>query len=398
MVSTKMLAVYRKEVIDTLRDSRSIFAMFVFPFLLYPAMLFFTSWMQSRSDQETKELHVRVGVVGQAELPFVMDSLAAVPGVTPVALNDVPGNIEGGGVNAVLVIPPGMRDMLARGDSVKVQLLYKDSDHASSAAASRLDPLLDSIRQALTVSWAETHGAHASGPPAFVVEQKDVSSKEEMGRFFSALLIPLLLVLLTAVGAMHTAVDATTGEKERSTLETILATSATRAELVLGKCMAVLTASLTGAVTGILGLWLTFNVVARAVPGMEGHHSLQLAIDPGTLLLIFLTLIPTAVFLSAVLIVIGCFARSMREGQTYASYIYFASIFLAVGSFGQQAPPLQRFYIPILNTALLQREILTNTVQPAHALAAIGVTIGAALFMLVIAVRLFSNEGVLFRT
>jgi len=398
MVSTKTLAVYRKELIDTLRDSRSIFAIFVFPFLLYPAMLFFTSWIQSKNDQESKELQVRVGVVGQGELPFVMDSLAAVPGVTPVALNDVPSNIEGGGVNAVLVIPHGIRDMLARGDSVKVNLLYKDSDHASSAAADRLDPVLTAIRQALTVSWAETHGAHTNGPPALAVETKDISSKEEMGRFFAALLIPLLLVLMVAVGAMHTAVDATTGEKERSTLETILATSATRAELVLGKCMAVLTAALTGAVTGITGLWLTFNVVVRAVPGMEGRHTMQLAIDPRAAFLIFLTLIPTAIFLSAVLIVIGCFARSMREGMTYASYIYFASIFLAVGSFGQQAPPLQRFYIPILNTALLQREILTNTVQPAHALAAIGVTIAAALFMLVIAVRLFSNEGVLFRT
>lgn len=398
MVSAKTLAVYRKEVIDTLRDSRSIFAMFVFPFLLYPAMLFFTSWIGSRSDQEAKQLHVRVGVVGQAELPFVMDSLAAVPGVTPVALNDVPDKIEGGGVNAVLVIPHGIRDMLARGDSVKVQLLYKDSDHASSAAANRLDPLLDSIRQALTVVWAETHGAHTNGPPAMVVESKDVSSKEEMGKFFAALIIPLLLVLLVAVGAMHTAVDATTGEKERSTLETILATSATRAELVLGKCMAVLTAALTGAVTGITGLWLTFNVVARAVPGMDTQHTMHLAIEPRALVFIFLTMIPTAIFLSTTLIVIGCFARSMREGQTYASYIYFACIFLAVGSFGQQAPPLQRFYVPILNTALLQREILTNTVQPAHALAAVGVTIAAALFMLVIAVRLFSNEGVLFRT
>jgi sodium transport system permease protein len=196
---------------------------------------------------------------------------------------------------------------------------------------------------------------------------------------------------------MQTAVDATTGEKERSTLETLLATSASRAELVIGKCAAVLTAALTGAITGIAGLWFTFAVVANAFPAM-GDSSLELTIGPDKLLLIFLTLLPPAVFLSAVLVAIGCFARSMREGQTYATYVYMAAVFLGLGSFGQLTPPLSRFFIPILNTALLQREILTDSVQMLHAVAAVGVTTAAAALMLIIAIRLFSNEAVLFRT
>ena len=398
MVTGKALAVYRKELIDTLRDGRSVFAMFVFPFLLYPAMLFFTSWIQSKNDEEAKTLRLRVGVVGQAELPFVIDSLAAVPSVTPVQLPAVPSRLEDAGVDAILVIPAGIRESLARGDSVRVHLLYKDADRKSSEAADRVDRVLTSVRQALTVVWAESQGAHATGPPALEVEPKDVSSKQEMGRFFAALIIPYLLIFMVAAGSMHTAIDATTGEKERSTLETLLATSATRGELVLGKCMAVLTAALTGAITGITGLWITFGVIAHAVPAMESRHSLELAIVPQSLFLLFVSILPTAVFLTAVLVAIGCFARSMREGQTYASYVYFASIFLGLGSFGQQTPPLSRFFIPILNTALLQREILTDSVQTIHVVAAVGVTSAAAVVMLVIAVRLFSNEGVLFRT
>jgi sodium transport system permease protein len=202
---------------------------------------------------------------------------------------------------------------------------------------------------------------------------------------------------MVAAGSMHTAVDATTGEKERSTLETLLATSATRAELVLGKCFAVIAAALTGAISGIAGLWVAFTVVANAFPTMEAR-SLQFSISPDKLLWIFLTLLPAAVFLSAVLVAIGCFARSMREGQTYANYVYMAAVFLGLGSFGQQDPPTSRFFIPILNTALLQREILTDSVQMVHAATAIGVSSLAAAVMLVAAVRLFSNETVLFRT
>ena len=105
-----------------------------------------------------------------------------------------------------------------------------------------------------------------------------------------------------------------------------------------------------------------------------------------------------SIFLTAVLVAIGCFARSMREGQTYATYVYMASVFLGLSSFAQATPPPSRFFIPILNTALLQGEILTDSVQTMHAVAAIGVTGLAAAIMLVIAVRLFSNESVLFRT
>ncbi|MGH7681828.1 MAG: ABC transporter permease [Candidatus Eiseniibacteriota bacterium] len=396
-MTSKTLAVYRKELIDTLRDGRSIFAIFIFPFIMYPAMLFFTSWMANKDDQEAKLLQVKVGVVGASAIPFVMDSLAAMPGVTPVSLASTPASIEESGVNAVLVIPSGINESLARGDSARVELLYKRANNTSDAAADRVAPILDQVQRALTVSWATSHGAHTDAPPPFVVEKKDISLKADMGRFIAALIIPYLLIFMVTAGAMQTAIDCTTGEKERSTLETILATSASRTEIVLGKCMAVLTAALTGATTGIFGLWLSFSVIAKAMPMMT-NHSLEIAIGADKAILIYLTLLPTAVFLTAVLVAIGCFARSMREGQTYATYVYMSAVFLGLGSFGQQTPPMKNFFIPILNTALLQREILTNSVQPMHAMAAVGVTTAAAVVMVIVAIRLFSNEAVLFRT
>jgi len=395
-VTVKTLAVFRKEVIDTLRDGRSIFAIFVFPFLLYPAMLLFISWMHMKEAEEAKALEVRVGVVGGATLPFLADSLAAISGVTPVPLDAPPASMEKAGVNAVLVVPSGILESIARGDSARVQLLYKEADNKSSAAAGRVEPILDQVREALTVSWARSHGAHTDAPPRLVVEMKDISLKSETGRYVAALLIPFLLMIMVAAGAMQTAIDATAGEKERSTLETLLATSASRTEILLGKCAAVLAAAITGAVTGVTGLWFTFAVVAKAFPTMSSPF--ELTIGPEKLIWLFLTLLPTAVFLTAVLVAIGCFARSMREGQTYATYVYMVATFLGLGSLGQQTPPLSRFFIPLLNTALLQREILTNSVQMLHAVAAVGVTTAAAAVMLTIAVRLFSNESVLFRT
>jgi len=397
-MTSKTLAVYRKELVDTLRDGRSIFAIFVFPFLLYPAMLMLMSWIQAKNDQEAKAFTVRVGIVGEAQLPRAAERIASAEGVVAVPLDAEPPSLEAADVQAMLVIPSDLDGMIARGDSVKVELRYKDADTKSSEAAHRMRPVLEDIRQDLTLLWARSRGAQAESPPAIAVERNDISSQQEVGRYVAALLIPYLLIFMVAAGSMQTAIDATTGEKERSTLETILATAATRAELVLGKVMAVLTASLTGAVTGIVGLWLTFGVLAKSMPMMQ-EQALELTIGPDKMIWLFVTLLPAAIFLSAVLVAIGCFARSMREGQTYATYVYMASVFLGLGSFTQaEAPPIKQFFIPILNTALLQREILTDTVQSAHAVAAIGSSSLLAALMVLIAVRLFSNEQVLFRT
>lgn len=397
-MTAKTMAVFRKELIDTLRDGRTIFAIFVMPFLLYPALIMLMGYIQSKNDEEAKTFAVRVGVVGSPQLPIAAERVGAVEGVTAVPFDAEPASFEAADVQALLVIPPDLSGLIARGDSVKVELRYKDADNKSSETAKRLKPVLDEVRQALTLEWAKSRGANAVAAPPLTVERKDISSKAEVGRYVAALMIPYLLIFMVAAGSMQTAVDATTGEKERSTLETLLASAATRAELVVGKVMAVLAASLTGAVTGILGLWLSFGVLAKRFSAMQSQ-ALELSVSPEKMLLLFLTLLPAAIFLSAILVAIGCFARSMREGQTYATYVYMASVFLGLSSFTQsESIPMKQFFIPILNTALLQREILTDTVQASHAFAAIGSSSLLAALMIVIAVRLFSNEQVLFRT
>src|SRR5262245_12182714 len=181
-MTAKTLAVFRKEIVDTLRDGRTIFAVFVFPFLLYPALLMLMAYIQQKNDDEAKAFSVRVGIVGAAQLPAAAEKIGSVEGVTAVPIESEPAAFDDAGVQALLVIPPDLAGLIARGDSVKVELRYKDADNKSSETAKRLKPALDDIRQAITLQWAQSHGASASSPPALTVERKDISSKKEMGR------------------------------------------------------------------------------------------------------------------------------------------------------------------------------------------------------------------------
>ena len=301
-----------------MRDGRTIIAVFVVPFVLYPGLMLFMGWIESQNKKDESALRVNVGVVGEAQLPGLSARLRTLEGVTIVPLDRVPPSIEAVGVDAVLAIPPGITQSITRGDSVKIQLLYKDADHKSSAADHRMHPILDDVQRELTVLWAKSRGADVEQSPAISVEHRDISSKAETGRFTAALIIPYILVFMVAAGSMHIAIDATTGEKERSTLETLLATSTSREELVLGKCLAVIATALAAGTVGIFGLWFNFTVLANLMPALSSQ-SMQISIRPEQAFFILLTILPTAIFLSAALVAIGCFARSMREGQTYAT-------------------------------------------------------------------------------
>src|SRR5512134_2837718 len=103
------MAVFRKELIDTLRDGRTIFAIFVFPFLLYPALLMLMGYIQSKNDEEAKTFAVRVGVVGSAQLPIAAEKMGAVEGVTVVPMEQEPATYDDAGVQALLVLPPDLR-------------------------------------------------------------------------------------------------------------------------------------------------------------------------------------------------------------------------------------------------------------------------------------------------
>ncbi|HZE20035.1 MAG TPA: hypothetical protein VE402_07930, partial [Candidatus Angelobacter sp.] len=162
--------VCRKELRDAMRDGRTIIAVFVVPFILYPGLMLFMGWIESQNKKEESALQVRVGIVGEAQLPAVRERLHGVAGVSVVALDRAPASLEAAGVDAVLVLPPGIQPAVTRGDSVKVELLYKDADHKSSAAEARMRPVLDDVRRALIVLWAQSRGAKVGDPPAISVE------------------------------------------------------------------------------------------------------------------------------------------------------------------------------------------------------------------------------------
>src|SRR5262249_12453649 len=167
------------------------------------------------------------------------------------------------------------------------------------------------------------------------VKSVDVATVAESGGSVWARLFPFLLVMMSLTGAFYPAVDLCAGEKERGTMETLLISPATRAEIVIGKFLTVMLASVLTALLNLVSMGLTGIQMAQlaGAGGGAGHIPRETgrrlaataAIAPPTLqsaLWMILLLIPLAAFFSAICVALAVLARSMKEGQYYMTPLY----------------------------------------------------------------------------
>src|SRR5262249_41950977 len=146
-----------------------------------------------------------------------------------------------------------------------------------------------------------------------------------------------MLVLLMFTGGMYAVLDMTAGEKERKTMEALLASPAKRGEIVLGKIVAAIASILATAVLTLASLAYTLKTStppartgAAAAADMRGDMSAVLGtipLDASTLGLIAVIFIPLAVFAASLMFAIALKARSFKEGQTYLTPLVMIVIF-----------------------------------------------------------------------
>ncbi len=127
-----------------------------------------------------------------------------------------------------------------------------------------------------------------------------------------ATLIPLILILMTITGAVYPAIDLTAGERERGTLEILIAAPVPRMGLLLAKYTAVVVVSLLTATVNLAAMMITVLSIGFG-PFLFGEEGLSL----GIVAQIFGLLILFAVFFSAILLSVTSCARSFKEAQTY---------------------------------------------------------------------------------
>jgi len=392
--------VYRKELTDSLRDRRTLVSMIVIPLLLFPVMMLGFSYLAVKLVGQAKKEVPQIMVLGGEDSPKVMAGLRNLDTIEIVPpAPDYVEQISNKKIRAAVEIPKGFDAALERNEKTTIKIYMYEGEIKSSFAADRVEKFFSELREKTARDRLEARKLPVSLLKPFDIEQKNVAPPEKVGGSMFGGLIGYMVILLCMTGAMYPAIDLTAGEKERGTMETILCSPVERTHLVLGKFLMVLTASLASAMLSVISMGVSFLGVSKLGSLESGGRSpFQMSINPKAVLAVFGMVLPMAVLFAAALMTIALFAKSYKEAQSYLTPMTFLVVIPAVASLLPGVELNAKLaLVPVLNTSLVSKEILTGTYHWNYiALIFLSSCAYAAAAML-IAVRMFQREDVLFR-
>lgn len=302
--------VLHKELIDHLRDRRSVLGSFVLP-VVGPLLLL--GMFQLISDL-SHDRPLAIPVVGREFAPRLMNYLEASGAeILPAPLYPE-DSVRRGDADVVLVIDPTYAERFAAGRSAPLRLIVDESRNGAQRSVRRVERLLIAHAQSLGALRLIARGISPEVASPLELEEIDLSTPEKLAANLLNV-VPLFLMLAALVGGMNVAIDTTAGERERGSLEALLQNPVPRRTLVLGKWLATSLASLAVATVTLLG----FMIMARFLPLEE--LGMKMLLGPYEALVLWAAIAPLALFGSGLQMLIATFARSFKEAQTYLNLL-----------------------------------------------------------------------------
>ncbi|MGB8371094.1 MAG: ABC transporter permease [Limisphaerales bacterium] len=394
--------VYGKELRDSLRDRRTIISMIVIPVVVMPLLMFGVGALMFKTMTKARQEIPRVMIVGGENSPKVLSALHAARNLQIVpATDDFTNQIVEKRVRAVVKLPPDFDAAVVRSDKAEVEIYEYQGEIKSSFAAENLNTFFRNLRDTTVQERLERRGVPVEVLKPFTIQRQNVAPPAKVTGNVLGGILPYIIIMLCLTGAMYPALDLTAGEKERGTMETILCCPVGRTDLVLGKFLMVLTASLGTVLLSLLSLGTTFHFARRAMAGSLPREALQTVatIDLGGVAGVFLMLLPVAVMFSAVLLMVGLFSKSFREAQSYCGpLILVAVVPTVVGMLPGVELNASLAVVPLLNVSLVCKEMIAGTWHWNYILLIFGSACLYAAAALAATVWMFHREEVLFRS
>lgn len=350
------LIIFKKEMLDIIRDRRSLLLSVLLPVILYPAMIWIMGSSFSGIQSEAMS-NTTVAVQGEAGLAEYFGSSVFLEqtGVKMEFPDDPEAALRNGDVKILLRFDAGALESLKNGDPVNAVVLYDQSKSASSASLEFVMSVIDSYNRSeqtrrlaeIGISLENLTPIH---PAAVSLAQENGGTSSDAGMILS-MMLPMLMVILLSVGGMSTAVDIFAGEKERRTFEPLLCTRAKRTDILSGKMGAVVVMSLVGALSSVGGMAIGYALNPSAMT-MGLNDVGTLSISGVTMLLTALIIVAMALFFSGLHSMLATWSRTIKEASTYGTFVMLACYIPVFSTMYMQGGDFRLSYafIPVMNT------------------------------------------------
>ena len=343
--------VFRKELLDALRDRRTLLMVLLSSVAIGPLLLVALSALVA--DFEARAEAREVYAVGLAQAPTLQNYLLR----QAWTLQAAPGDYEAAMVkrsfgHAVLVVPAGFERDLADGVAPRLTVVSASANNRAQGEASSLAHLLRGFNQEQAGLRLVMQGVSPGLLQVVQVNEQDLADPRVRAAQFTRML-PFFVLMAVLYGALHAALDTTAGERERGSLEPLLMTPAPRWALVLGKWGAVASVGMGVAVLSCFsflpGQWLLRSETLSAM----------FQFGPREAALFLALLLPLAAMLSALLMAVAIRCKSFKEAQANNTVVVLAvSLVPMVTVFNQGGEQPWHLWVPALAQLTLMQRVL----------------------------------------
>lgn len=388
-----IMTVFKKELMDLLRDKKTVIVGILLPLIIFPIMFGFIGRSVEGNIKKTSE-NLKIAIKAKDESQLVA-FLKSQKNITVVDSNDIKKDVQDGKIYVGLIIPDNVDKSIKDEKSVDIKVIYDDTSQNSNMACNIINSLIEEYSKEIVKSRLISKGIDYSIlTPINIKEEVAAKEKGGFGKYMMSLLLPLMLIIYGMTGPMAAATDLGAGEKERGTLEPLLTTQAGRMSLLFGKLLSITVMGLMGTISSIIGL-----IIGVKAGGSTFGGDMPLLLSPITVIMIGIFVLLIIMVFGALELSISIYARSFKEAQTYLSPLTIIGMAGAYGTYMIDAKNVSTvlFNVPLANVSLIIKEFIIGIYNPLH----IGITFGWNVVYIVLAVLfaryMFSKEEVIFR-
>jgi sodium transport system permease protein len=392
-MSATAAIVMRKELRESLRDRRTLLTSLVLGPIFAP--IFFIMILKlalARSIASQDEL-TPVTIANAAAVPNLVQQLrengllVTMRDGTDAEIRDWIAESDG---LVVLSIPDAYAERFTRGLPAAVTVYADGSSSSGDRHAARVREALAHYSATIGGLRLQARGVSPAIVHAVVVDGVDVSTPSARATLLLGMLSYVIL-LITLLGGLHLAIDATAGERERGSLEALLTVPATRDRLIYGKIAA-------AAVMMILALALVTAsiVVALAWVPLE-TFGMSANFGPDVAWRVFLAVLPFALVGAALLTVVASFTRSYKEAQSWLGVVMLVpTVPIAIAGVLAVQPSGPLMLVPSLSQHLVIQGLMRGEPLPGSwMLLSVASTLLLGLLLAWLAGRLYRREAIL---
>ena len=395
MRSKIVRTIFKKEIIDIIRDKKTLFMGIVLPLILYPLLMIIMTQIMtiSMNSIENDDINIAFEKYPSKELITLIKNYDSDGAINIVKSKNYKKDLEKGNIDAYV-------DIKEKNKIENYKIYINSSKENSSTVNSKLEDIFNTYKEKKVKDKIEQLQLNVEETLEPVVYSTiDLAKTEEVAGLLLGQILPLILIMGVLLGAIYPAIDSMAGEKERGTLETLFTLPISNLELVMGKYMAVSLCAIVTAILNVVSILMTLIYILSTgnISGQLLSNNFNISALSGPLFITLICICLFAMVISAVSMCVCSLAKSFKDAQNYITPVMFLVLIPSYASMIHNLN-LDRTtsIIPVVNISLLIKSVLSNNANLSLIALVFISNFAFVILSVILLSKLFNSEEILF--